>query len=820
MLRLLTRSVGRPAPVPITSFSRSALRFRSTSEWGERKEPTRPKAPRDPVSRDVARARQNAARGGTPWREMKDHDIARAGKVAQDEAARIKLAELHRKQSEDRLAEVLAAHRDTPPLSAESLPGIVSDLPPDVSLHQAHISEAVVAMRDALDDLDVHAFGCTWLGLMEARTYIALTDTDWASLNRRLADGLRGSEQQQFRGELHGHLSGLVYRDPEVFQAVCHFVVEAAAHHHWESLLETLFELLRSNYAAISMMLFEAYKARGIVVDGIDLSLANSQERADRLAARLKSEGMRPLILTYVAALTILDKFDESTSKTLLGLNHDGILRRFTRLNDLWQVQRRVLEGRHDTNIIMRMMEEDMPALYDTVPLLALETTSSCLAQNASKMPELAPGIQRYLDVLWQRMLSMGASRTASAVYIRLQTLLTMSQLEGFQATATTLLSRLRKARDPLADAAVVTQLIAFQLRIQNYDEALRLLQGLGRFDVHGGFSAVVIRDLLKLSCYAKYPHAKQTKLVTEVLRKIDPSRLGGTSRGLLLRFLLDGGHSIERACATLISSDSLSTAYYYKVLRRLTQPMRNIRDIPVAYLEAAVHILERHVPTNRAYAGATYTVIWNTVIKSISKSNATKGERATLVQRALECFPDTCQTSERHRLPLLRSVVMFSLERDDPFPELAQRWWRKLYAMESGMFDQTEIEAAVVGFVHAGLVESAMEVVQMACKMIVVHPPLRSVLEERDEWTTPEFEDALHRAGVTHAGGEMVDRLPRFGDAYGRTGRDGDIRVDEEWGRQTWRDEDTDNMDEAAEAAEEMEVDEMGADDVLEDVE
>ncbi|BEI90138.1 uncharacterized protein CcaverHIS019_0302080 [Cutaneotrichosporon cavernicola] len=434
-------------------------------------------------------------------------------------------------------------------------------------------------------------------------------------------------------------------------------------------------------------------------------------------------------------------------------------------------------------------------------------------------MPELAPRIQRYLDVLWQRMLSMGASRTASAVYIRLQTLLTMNQLEGFQATATTLLSSLRKARDPLADAAVVTQLIAFQLRMQNYDEALRLLQGLGRFEVHGGFSAVVIRDLLKLSCYAKYPHAKQTKLVTEVLRRIDPSRLGGTSRGLLLRFLLDGGNSIERACATLISSDSLSTAYYYKVLRRLTQPMRNIRDIPVAYLEAAVHILERHVPTNRAYAGATYTVIWNTVIKSISKSNATKGERATLIQRALECFPDTCQTSERHHLPLLRSVVMFSLERDDPFPELAQRWWRKLYGMESGMFDRTEIEAAVVGFVHAGLLESAMEVVQMACKMTVVHKPLRSVLEERDEWTTPEFEDTLHRAGITHADGEMVERLPRFGVAYGKTGRDGDIRVGDEWGRQTWRDEDTDNMDEAAEEAEEMEADEMGADDVLEDV-
>ncbi|BEI90137.1 uncharacterized protein CcaverHIS019_0302070 [Cutaneotrichosporon cavernicola] len=409
MLRLLTRSVGRLGPGPTISNFRSALRFRSTSERKERKEPTPPKALRDLVSRDVARARRNAARGGTPWREMKDHDIARAGKVAQDEAARIKLAELHRKQSEDRLAEVLAAHRDTPPQPAESLPGIVSDLPPDVSLHQAHISEAVVAMRDALDDLDVHAFGCTWLGLMEARTYTALTDADWASLNWRLADGLRGSEQQQFRGELHGHLSGLVYRDPEVFQAVCHFVVEAAAHHHWESLLETLFELLRSNHAAISKMLFEAYKTRGIVVDGIDLSLANSQERADRLAARLKSEGMRPLILTYVAALTILDKFDESTSKTLLGLNHDGILRRFTRLNDLWQVQRRVLEGRHDTSTLVERFRNNC----EKMTLIFYACHADAFVLHIYRLGMDSPGDTSALDHLYSRVLqaSIGPNR-------------------------------------------------------------------------------------------------------------------------------------------------------------------------------------------------------------------------------------------------------------------------------------------------------------------------------------------------------------------------------------------------------------------------
>ncbi|GMK58163.1 hypothetical protein CspeluHIS016_0501950 [Cutaneotrichosporon spelunceum] len=780
---------------------------------------------------------------------MNDHDIARVGDVAQAEAARIKRAELHRKQSEDRLAEVLAAHRDTPPQKVDSSCGTAANLPPNASVGRPQLSEAVSAMRSALDNLDVHAFGWMWLSLMETKAYTALTNADWAAINRKLANGLRGSEQQLYQGKLHGHISELVYLDPEVFQAVCHFVVEAAAHHHWESLLQTQFELLRFNHAAFSKTVFEAYKARGIVVDGVDVSLESSKERAERLAARLKSEGMRPLILTYVAALTILDKFDESTSRTFMGLDTDGITRRYARQNDLWQIQRRVLEGRHDTKVlvhrfrdnsafatayaglqrpevIIRMMEEHLPARYDRVPLMALETASRSLALTASKMPDLAPRIQRYLDVVWQRMLAMGGARSASAIYSRLVTLLRTNQFEGFLATASTLHANLLKARDPLADAAVVPQLIAFHLRMQNYDEALRLLQGLGKFDGSDGFTAVMIRDLLKFSCYANYPHAKRTKLVTEVLRKADASQISATSRGLLLRFLLDGGNPIEGACATLISSDYLSPGYYLKILRRLTQPKGDPTNIPIVYLEAAVHILERQVPTNRAYAGATNTAIWNTVVKSISMSNATEGERATLVKRALECFPDTCQTNARHRLALMRSIVMDSLARDDPFPELAQHWWRQLYAMDSGMHYRPEIEAAVAGFVHAGLLESAMEVIEIACKTATMHGTLRSVLEERDEWTTPEFEQALYGAGITHSNGEIVQRLPRFDVTYGNTRWDDGVKFGDEWGRQSWPDESADGMEGVVEEmevdeieVEEMEADEMGADDALEDV-
>jgi hypothetical protein len=126
---------------------------------------------------------------------------------------------------------------------------------------------------------------------------------------------------------------------------VCHFAVEAAARHHWQTLLEVQFELLRFDLAEIAKLLFQGFKARGIVVNNIDPSLASSRERSDRVAARLKSDGMLPLLTTYVAALTILDQFNMSTTSMFTGLQAEGVMRRFDRQIDIFELQRRVLDG-------------------------------------------------------------------------------------------------------------------------------------------------------------------------------------------------------------------------------------------------------------------------------------------------------------------------------------------------------------------------------------------------------------------------------------------------------------------------------------------
>lgn len=76
MLRSLAGSaarahVGIPGPGPATALFRSARR-QSTAPQSERKLPKLPMAPRAQVSREAVRARQRAARGGAPWREMNE----------------------------------------------------------------------------------------------------------------------------------------------------------------------------------------------------------------------------------------------------------------------------------------------------------------------------------------------------------------------------------------------------------------------------------------------------------------------------------------------------------------------------------------------------------------------------------------------------------------------------------------------------------------------------------------------------------------------------------------------------------------------------
>lgn len=463
------------------------------------------------------------------------------------------------------------------------------------------------------------------------------------------------------------------------------------------------------------------------------------------------------------------------------------------------------------------MIEEEIPARYGTVPLKLLETGVIHLSHAASIMPDLASRLGRYIDTLWERMLAMGAGRSALIVRTRLMTLVKMDQLDGFQATASALHKGLLLAGDAKANIAVVPQLISFNLRRRQYDAALSLLQGLDRVDGQERFHSEVARDLVRSVCFTPYPYAKRRKLVSEALRRVSPALVKqAPCAGPLLRFLLEGKNSVKAACAMLVQKDE-KVSYYLALLQRLTAT-RGSHDggILADSLEAAVHILETYVPTHTSMSGVGYTNIWNAVVRGICKSGLTENERAALVHQAMACFPDTSETNSRHRAPLLRSIVMHSLARADPFPELAQHWWRELYHTDQGMWYGGEIHAAVRGFTLANLPRVAFEVVEMACKMGTRHPFLRAVLEDRGEWTTDEFEKALREAGVTRADGGLVDNFPRFGVDYGLGSWDSAEDDRDAWNDsvQSWSDEYAEA--EAAEAAEDAE--DMGEDDELED--
>jgi hypothetical protein len=423
--------------------------------------------------------------------------------------------------------------------------------------------------------------------------------------------------------------------------------------------------------------------------------------------------------------------------------------------------------------VVIRIVEEDIPARYGTVPLVILQGAALSLAYTASKMPDLALRIKSYLDVLWERMLRMGAARSPSAVYTWLRSLLMTRQHSGFLATATALHARLRQAGHPHADAAVVPHLVHFHLQTGKCDQALSLLEGMTRIERgHPGrdYSRVApraARDLIKYACFAKFPYSQRRKLVKAALRCSDPSLLGATAKGMLLRFLLDGDNSVESACAALVTKDWHSPSYYYKLMRRLTQPRGARSDTPLPYLEASVHILEEYVPTNRHFSGAAVASIWHLVVKAVCTSDATEGERADLVRRTLACFPATLY-SATHDLILLRTVVIDSLWRDDPFPALAEYYWSRLDAQSRGMTHEGELEVAISGFVAAGMVAAALQVVKSACRTKTTHGKIRTVLAHREEWTSPAFEEALYAAGViTEVGGPTVQRLPRFGIVY-----------------------------------------------------
>ncbi len=413
--------------------------------------------------------------------------------------------------------------------------------------------------------------------------------------------------------------------------------------------------------------------------------------------------------------------------------------------------------------MIIRMVEKDMPARYDPVPLKLLDTCATHLARLAPKAAGNASNQVLYVNALWKRMLAMGAGRSPELVYNRLEAMNEMRQNDGFLATASSLYEGLQAAGDAEAETAVVPQIVVFYLRTGQFQSALLSLQGLTRIE-YRSLALKAVRRLVFDTCLGSIPYASRRKLFSEVVRRVDPALLKrGRTTSYILRFLLEGGHSIEHACATLIQKEE-DRNYYAVIVTNLVA--LNVPQLTGARFRAAVHVLEEYIPTHTHFSAVGYTQIWNSVIQSICKSDLAESERSALVQRSLACFPDTSETEYKHLFPLLRSIVVHCLARPDPFPELAAHAWSTLYDADQGMSICDEFDAAIRGFVAAGKADLAIQVVMRAGRNQKTHSALRSVLAARGDWTSHEFEHALHVSGLTGLEGELVAKFAHFGFA------------------------------------------------------
>lgn len=420
---------------------------------------------------------------------------------------------------------------------------------------------------------------------------------------------------------------------------------------------------------------------------------------------------------------------------------------------------------------IMRIIETDIPARHGKTPTAALAHAMQALAMAAKKEPDLHPWISGNVEKIWKRLQAMGADNDPYAVRCRLLVLRLMGQVERYEETAGELHTNLRLALHPEASLAIFPQLFAHLCIRARFDDALAVVRSLDPImDVTllGEFGS---KDLVTNACFSqRFSYAQRRRLLTEVLRRIPP-RLQqlGPNAGSVLSFLLEGGKPVPAACASVCTTDA-GAQYYFGFIRRLL--VVHWTDVPLANLEAAVHVLEHYVPTDTMIAGARYVAIWTAVVTAVAKSPvATARQRHQLLERVVAAFPSTTECNNGHLIMVLRLAVLASLQRPDAqgAPEAAHWWAVHRAATRTGagsVGDQHQLETMVHGFVTHDLPHLALDVLWAAVRRNTLLGAVRELLSEREAWTSGPFEDLLQANGFIDEKG-IVDDLPRTRIAY-----------------------------------------------------
>lgn len=217
-----------------------------------------------------------------------------------------------------------------PPPTPHLVDAPLTLLPPAATFDTLGLSKNTI---EAFRAGDLKSALDAWTGIMDAGTSSSVTLEEFHILSEELVNVLTGPSKVLLRK--------LVFNDAEGFQVMRHMAIEAAAHDKWNGLYEFLLQLLSAGQPTLASVAWKDFMKRARQVQGRDASDLTSRDRAARVAARLNGDGMLPLILVQVAALTMLNEFDHNAVmmffETTAGVRSDD----FRRL-DFLPIRRRI----------------------------------------------------------------------------------------------------------------------------------------------------------------------------------------------------------------------------------------------------------------------------------------------------------------------------------------------------------------------------------------------------------------------------------------------------------------------------------------------
>ncbi|KAK4684422.1 hypothetical protein P7C73_g5757, partial [Tremellales sp. Uapishka_1] len=162
-------------------------------------------------------------------------------------------------------------------------------------------AKALNLLQEALGAFDGTKLVKAWSQLLDLRKTRDLNDAFYARISELVVRLILFQQWQ---------IGKLAIDRPEVFGLLRDMSIEAASRDHYKGLHSFLLTLIRLGRPGLVDSAFQNYKERIRDVQGRDARDLHSLDRSKRLGARITGDGIRPLTLLQITALTMLDKFD------------------------------------------------------------------------------------------------------------------------------------------------------------------------------------------------------------------------------------------------------------------------------------------------------------------------------------------------------------------------------------------------------------------------------------------------------------------------------------------------------------------------------